>query len=65
MIINDIEKEGFMKLEEDKSKDISKDDYNQVIEYAYISQLKYKNGKVNNIKNIVFDLSKLPNYNKN
>lgn len=47
MLISDIEKEGFIKFEEeDKSKEISKDDYYKAIKNAYISQLKYRNGKV-------------------
>ena len=46
VLVKDIIKEGFIKFEDKSLKEISQEEYDQLIEGAYISQLKYCNGNV-------------------
>ena len=46
VLVKDIIKEGFIKFEDKSLKEISQEEYDQLIEGAYISQLKYRNGNV-------------------
>ena len=46
VLVKDIIKEGFIKFEDESLKDISQEEYDQLIKSAYINQLKYCNGNV-------------------
>ena len=40
VLVKDIIKEGFIKFEDESLKDISQEEYDQLIKSAYINQLK-------------------------